>query len=132
MTLGVLEDHDLYELAGEVVTAQGSGVTNAQINGLLAVIRASESYASLRKMTQHQREKARKDGDRGAERAAFYDRLFKALTQVEAHAHAYVGTRYPDLENKKQRKAHKDLWSGRFALILMTHVAAEHQYRSDK
>lgn len=83
MSLGILEDTTLYRLAQEVVPDRGSGVDNAQITGLLSAARASNSYALLRAMTQHQFEKARKDGERSAERAQFYDRLFRALLQVE-------------------------------------------------
>ena len=69
MKLGLLEDGDLYRMAGEVVPEGGSGVDNAQITGLLSAARASGSYLLLRAMTQHQYEKARKDGDWGEARA---------------------------------------------------------------
>ncbi len=129
MKISLLEDGDLYDLAQTVVPEGGSGVNNAQISGLLAVIRQSRSYAALRAMTRHQFEKAGKEGNRGAQAADFHQRLFKALKQVEQHANDYVGDSTPELETKKARKKMKDKWSGRLALTLMTHVAAEHRWQ---
>jgi hypothetical protein len=135
MELGVLEDGVLYKMAAEIVPETGSGVDNAQITGLLSVARASCSYALLRAMTQHQFEKARKDGDRGAARVGFYDRLFKALQKVEKLADDYAREHPPELPQgagKINAKQWKDRWSGRLAVTLMTHVAAEHRWRGSR
>ena len=129
MKLGLLEDSTLYHLAKEVVPDGGSGVDNAQISGLLNTIRASGSSTVLRTMTQHQLEKARKGGDREAPRAAFYERLFKALQQVEKHADDYVRATFASEGAKADRKR-RDQWSGRLALTLMIHIAGEHRWRA--
>jgi hypothetical protein len=131
MKLGLLEDGELYSLAQQVVPAGGSGVENAQVSGLLSTVRASRSYAVLHDMTQRQRDKARKDGDRGAERAAFYDRLLKALQNVEKRADEYVRASYPLVGGKADRNQ-KERWSGRLAATLMTHVAAEHRWQGSR
>jgi hypothetical protein len=129
VNLGLLEDRILPALAKDVVPEGGSGVDNTQISGLLSTIRASGSYAVLRTMTQHQFEKARKEGDRSADRAAFYDRLFKALQQVENHADKYARAKASQSASKSELKKDKDRWSGHLASILMTHVAAEHWWQ---
>jgi len=82
-------------------------------------------------MTQHQLEKARKDGDRGAERASFYDRLFKALQLVEKRADEYVRASSP-LVGGKANRTEKERLSGRLASTLMTHVAAEHRWQGSR
>lgn len=131
MNIAKLEDEELYELAKVVVPKGGSDVENAQITGLLSTVRASKSWALLRKMSQHQFEKARKDGEWGADRAAFYDRLFKALGEVEKIADTHVRDTSPVTGAKldpKQRQL-KDDWTGRLALTLMTHIAAEHRWQ---
>lgn len=135
MELGLLEDGALYQLAAKVVPEDGSGVDNAQITGLLSIARASGSYAQLRTMTQRQLEKARKDGDRGAARAEFYDRLSRALREVEALADACALAHPPDARQgagKITGKQWKDRWSGRLAVTFMTHVAAEHRWRGSR
>lgn len=135
MKLGLLEDGVLYKLAGEVVPEGGSGVDNAQISGLLATVRASGSYAQLRTMTQRQLEKARKEGDSGAVRAGFYERLFRALQTVEKLADDYARARLleaPQGTGKNTVKQWKDERSGRLAVTLMTHVAAEHRWRGSR
>lgn len=131
MNLGLLEDEVLYTLAKTVVPAGGSDVENSQITGLLSTIRSSRSWALLRKMSQHQLEKARKDGERAEGRAAFYDRLFKALGEVEKYAEEHVRPPSSSPGNKldRQQKQQKEQWAGRFALMLMTHVAAEHRWQ---
>lgn len=139
--LAQIEDGLLYGLAAEVVPTGGSGVENAQVSGLLAVVRATASHAVLRNMTQHQLTKARKEEERGAERAEFYRRLFEALQKVEQAA-AELAARHPlpgaapdgpapfDKGGEKRRLAkRKEDWAGRLALTLMTHVAAEHAWR---
>ncbi|WP_437743777.1 hypothetical protein WMF39_01500 [Sorangium sp. So ce1504] len=135
MKLGLLEDGALYQLAGEVVPEGGSGVDNAQITGLLSTVRASGSCGQLREMAQRQLEKARKDGDRGAARAGFYDRLFRALQEVEKLADAYARAHPPEAlqgAGKIPAKQWKDRWSGHLAVTLMTHVAAEHRWRGSR
>ena len=131
MTLGLLEDETLYELAKTVVTADGCDVENAQITGLLSCVRSSRSWARLRKMSQHQLEKARKDGEWGESRAAFYDRLFRALDKVEKYAEEHLRTklRLGTAKLDRQQQVQKDNWAGDFALMLMTHVAAEHRWQ---
>lgn len=131
MNLGLLEDEVLYALAQTVVPAGGSDVENSQITGLLSTVRSSRSWALLRKMSQHQFEKARKDGERGEGRAAFYDRLFKALGEVENYAEQHVRESSTGAGAKldRQQKLQKEQWAGRFALMLMTHVAAEHRWQ---
>lgn len=131
MKLGLIEDVELYELAREIVPVGGSGVDNAQVSGLLATIRGSRSHAVLRAMTQHQLEKARKDGDYGIERAAFYDRLFKALQVVEKRADEFVRATVP-LVGGKANRVKKDEMSSRLASTLMTHVAAEHRWQGSR
>lgn len=132
MTLALLEDTTLYRLATDVVPQGGSGVDNAQISGLLSTARASGSCTVLRAMTQHQLEKARKEGDRSASRAAFYDRLFRALQQVEKHADEHVRANAPAGEVKSALKKRKDDLAGRLAVTLMTHVAAEHRWQGSR
>ncbi|WP_437600241.1 hypothetical protein WMF28_01610 [Sorangium sp. So ce590] len=135
MKLGLLEDGVLYQLAREVVPEGGSGVDNAQITGLLSTARATGSYTQLRAMTQHQFEKARKDGDRGAARAGFYDRLFRALQTVEKLADDFARARLGEAlqgTGKNTAKQWKDHWSGRLTVTLMTHVAAEHRWRGSR
>ena len=132
-TLGLIEDVTLVDDAKEVVSEEGSGVKNAQISGLLTAVRASLSYDVLRRMTQHQMAKARNDGDRSRLQAAFYDRLFKALKKVEQYAADFVKDSETSEEIdaskiKKVNKEKKKRLSGRLALTLMTHVAAEHQW----
>ncbi len=126
--LGVIEDHVLMDWAKEVVPNGGSDVTNAQISGLLSAVRASQSYDVLRRMTQHQVSKTQKEGERGINRLAFFDRLFKALKKVEQLASDYVQETINE-ENAKVLKDHKKRLSNRFAVTLMTHVAAEHQWQ---
>lgn len=128
MMIGLLEDTTLYKLAGEVVPGEGSGVENAQISGLLSTIRSSGSCAVLRTMAQRQLEKSRREGDHDTLRTAFYDRLFKALQEVEKHADEYVRMKFPLVGGKVDRKQ-KEHWSGRLALTLMTHIAAEHRWQ---
>ncbi len=131
MNIAQLEDDVLYALAKVVVPKGGSDVDNAQITGLLSTVRASKSWALLRKMSQHQFEKARKDGEWGADRAAFYDRLFKALGEVEKYADEHVrglSSLAGGKLDSKQRQL-KDDWTGRLALTLMTHIAAEHRWQ---
>ena len=138
MNLGLLEDRDLYQLAAEIVTEDGSGVDNAQISGLLATIRASGSYNMLRRMAEHQLEKARKEGDRSAGKAAFFDRLLKGLRQVDRHADDFVSESLSPVEGKPSRKEketrrkEKARWSGRLASTLITHIAAEHRWQGSR
>jgi hypothetical protein len=125
----LLEDSTLCELAEQVVPAEGSGVDNAQVTGLLSTVRASNSYNVLRAMTQKQHEKARKEGDRGQRRADFYSRLFHALKQVETLANDRARADCTATSSTAEQKKHRQRWADRFALVLMTHVAAEHRWR---
>jgi hypothetical protein len=131
MNVGQLEDEVLYALAKRVVPEGGSDVDNSQITGLLSTVRASKSWILLRKMSQHQYEKARKDGPWGEERAAFFERLFKALGEVEKYAEDQVrGLSFvAGAKLDAKQKHEKEQWAGRFALTLMTHIAAEHRWQ---
>jgi len=131
MSLGLFEDRDLYQLAAKIVTEDIRGVNNAQISGLLVTIRSSGSHNKLRRMAEHQLEKARKDGDRGANKAAFYDRLLKELRQLAHHAEELLGPMKGEVSQEKKvaRRNEKEQLSTRLASTLMTHIAAEHRWQ---
>lgn len=133
MILALVEDDALYSLARTVFAAEaGTEVDNAQVSGLLTVIRASSNYALLRQLAQRQLDKARKEGERAEEQAAFYDRLLRTLREVEKYAEEYVRNNLLNGATGKLSSEHRkqvDRWAGRLALTFMTHVAAEHRWR---